>query len=523
MKSQHNSTPHRSVVIVGGGAAGWLTAAIIAAEHNVKNNPNVSVTLVESPDVKILGVGEGTWPTMRDTLRKIGIDEYPFLLSCDASFKQGTCFKGWINGQSDDVYYHPFDLPAGFFDTDIAAWWQQADNNVSFATLFSSQVALCEQQKAPKQPQTPPYAAVANYGYHLDANKFAELLKNHSVDVLGVTHVIDHVNAIIGEPDQPMQAIRGKKGEIPGDIFIDCSGFAAMLIGEHYGVPLAPVTALKNDTAMAVQAKYKSDSTPIQSATVSTAQESGWIWDIGLPTRKGTGYVYSSAHVDDDTAKATLLNYLKNDDDSAEVDPDAIRKIQFTPGYRKTLWKHNCIAVGTSAGFLEPLEASALVMIELAAKDIARLLPSNNAQMQMASEQFNQVMNTRWARIIDFLKLHYVLSERRDTAYWRDMTDMSGASLQLQAWLEMWNTRPPHADDFLFNNEIFPVASYLYILYGMGYKGQVDPGRFPSHRLSQAEVAIRHNHQRLQQLLAGLPQNRELLTQLRSAAANEAS
>ncbi len=523
MKSQHNSTPHRSVVIVGGGAAGWLTAAIIAAEHNVKNNPNVSVTLVESPDVKILGVGEGTWPTMRDTLRKIGIDENQFLLACDASFKQGTCFKQWVNGKSNDIYYHPFDLPAGFFDTDIAAWWQQAENNASFASLFSSQVALCEQYKAPKQPQTPPYAAVANYGYHLDANKFADLLKNHSVSVLGVNHIVDHVDAVLGDKGEPIQAIRGKKGDITGDIFIDCTGFAARLIGEHYGVALSPSTTLKNDTAMAVQAKYKSDATPIQSATLSTAQDAGWIWDIGLPTRKGTGYVYSSAHTDDETAKATLLHYLKQDDATADVDEESIRKIQFTPGYRKTLWKQNCIAVGTSAGFLEPLEASALVMIELAAKDIARLLPSSASQMQVAAEQFNQVMNTRWARIIDFLKLHYVLSERQDTPYWREMSDMSGASAQLQSWLDMWQSRPPHADDFVYNNEIFPVASYLYILFGMGFKGQVDGHRFPTTTLSQAEAAIRHNHQRLQQLLAGLPQNRELLSQLRAAATHKAS
>lgn len=523
MSSQNNPELHRDVVVVGGGAAGWLTAAIIAAEHNVKTNPHVSVTLVESPDVKILGVGEGTWPTMRDTLRKIGIAEHDFLRQCDASFKQGTCFRQWVTNADDDCYYHPFDLPAGFFDADIVPWWQRTQPNAAFAELFSTQPALCAQYKAPKQAQTPPYAAVANYGYHLDANKFAELLKHHSITSLGVRYVRDHIDSVRTDETGAISELQGREGAIAGSLFIDCSGFAARLIGQHFKADITPVTALKNDSAMAVQAPYKDSTTPIQSATLSTARQAGWIWDIGLPTRKGVGYVYSSAHTDDETARATLLAYLEADTASAPVSEENIRKISFTPGYRATPWLHNCVAVGTSAGFLEPLEASALVMIELAANDIARLLPASGAHMTLAAAQFNQKMQARWARIVDFLKLHYVLSARRDSPYWQAMTDRQSASSQLQAWLTLWQTRPPHADDFIYNNEIFPVASYLYILFGMGYKGQADAYRFNQARLDAAESAIRQSHQRQQQQLAGLPDNRALLNELTARATHQVS
>ena len=158
MNAHDTHNPVQSIVVAGGGAAGWLTAAIIAAEHNVKNNPSISVTLVESPDVKILGVGEGTWPTMRDTLRKIGIDESTFITSCDASFKQGTRFVNWRElpkHNQVDVYDHPFSLPAGFFEGDVGAWWILNQSHAAFSQAVSTQSALCDVFKAPKQMQTP--------------------------------------------------------------------------------------------------------------------------------------------------------------------------------------------------------------------------------------------------------------------------------------------------------------------------------------------------------------------------------
>lgn len=520
--NEQAATPVSSIVIAGGGAAGWLTAAIIAAEHNVASNPALSVTLVESPDVRILGVGEGTWPTMRDTLRRIGIDERTFLLACDASFKQGTCFHNWRNNTAGDTYFHPFELPTGFFETNISAWWQKHSPDAAFADLFSTQVMLCQNNKAPKQPQTPPYAAVANYGYHLDANKFAGLLKQHCIEQLGVTHVIEHIEQVETDETNHITALIGKEQRIGGQLFVDCTGFAARLIGQHYGVALTPVDdVLKNNTALAVQAPYVSDDVPIASATLSSAQKHGWIWDIGLPHRKGVGYVHSSDYCDSDEAADTLLHYLNADEKTEAVKADNIREIRFTPGYRQQTWVKNCVAVGTSAGFLEPLEASALVMIELAAGHIARQLPATLHAMDATSRHYNRAFYAKWQRIIDFLKLHYVLSQRDDSDYWRAMRDMSGASAQLNDWLVQWRQRPLSHHDFMYNDEIFPLASYQYILYGMGFTGDFNP-HLTSEAVKQTEHFLKINEQRKQQQRTGLPENRAFIRALRATGSQAA-
>lgn len=507
-----------SIVIAGGGAAGWLTAAIIAAEHELANNPNLTITLVESPDVRILGVGEGTWPTMRDTLRRVGISEHEFLLQCDATFKQGTCFHNWRDNNRGDTYYHPFDLPTGFFESDLGAWWQSNQPDASFADLFSTQMALCEKNKAPKQLNTPAYAAVANYGYHLDAHKFADLLMRHCINKLGVKHLKEHIEHVERDRQGNITALIGKAQRIEGELFIDCTGFAARLIGQEFGVELTQVdNVLMNNRALAVQAPYVNNDVPIASATLSTAQRCGWIWDIGLPHRKGVGYVHSADYCDTDEAADTLLNYLNGDKKTATINADNLREIRFTPGYRQQTWVKNCVAVGTSAGFLEPLEASALVMIELAAAHIAKQLPATGVTMAATARHYNQVFNAKWLRIIDFLKLHYVLSTRNDSEYWRAMQDTSGASMQLNDWLAQWQERPISAHDFMYSDEIFPLASYQYILFGMGFNATRSRQVMPNNT-TQTEHFLKLNEQRKQQQLTGLPTNRSFIESLCASA-----
>jgi tryptophan 7-halogenase len=292
-----SSKPLEKVVIVGGGSAGWLTAALVAAAHQTSAGPALKVTLIESPDVAPVGVGEGTWPSMRETLHRIGVFENDFFCACDASFKQGSLFVGWVDGSDDDAYYHPFELPHGYGETNLAASWQRQHGAVPFADLVSVQPHLCRAGKAPKQATTPEFAAVANYGYHLDAAKFGLFLRRHCTEKLGVIHVPDHVVAVHAHDDGDIASVQTKLGgAIEGDLFIDCSGSQALLLGKHYGVPLLPQKhILFNDRACVVQLGYPEPTSPIASQTKSTAQEAGWIWDIGLPIRRGIGHVYSSA------------------------------------------------------------------------------------------------------------------------------------------------------------------------------------------------------------------------------------
>ena len=302
------------VVIVGGGSAGWLAAGVIAAEHRINSEAPQSfeLLLIESPDVPTIGVGEGTWPSMRTTLQRIGLSETDFIRECDASFKQGTYFRNWHTGDGD-TYSHPFTVPAGFAETNLVPHWLALTDAPQFADAVTPQTALFSDCLAPKQITTPEYAFLVNYGYHLDAGKFAELLRRHCTEQLGVKHIQANVSQINAAENGDIQSVTtDRAGDIAGDLFIDCTGTRSLLLGEHFKIPLQSQQAyLFNDTALAAQVPYTAEDQAIQSCTHSTAQTAGWIWDIGLPTRRGTGHVYSSAHISDDEATAQLLAYIK--------------------------------------------------------------------------------------------------------------------------------------------------------------------------------------------------------------------
>jgi 2-polyprenyl-6-methoxyphenol hydroxylase-like FAD-dependent oxidoreductase len=505
----------KKLLILGGGSAGWLTAGIIAAEHG----QNLDITLVESPDVPTIGVGEGTWPSMRDTLRKIGVSESDFIAQCDASYKQGSKFIGWKSGDQADYYYHPFSLPHGFFDVNCIPAWQDLAHDLAFADAVSAQPHVCEQGLAPKQSGTPDYAAVVNYAYHLDAAKFGVFLQQHCTKKLGVKHIVDHVSEVRASDDGYIESLgTAKHGSLEADLFIDCSGGASMLLGKHYQEPfVSRQSVLFNDRALAVQVPYADPNQAIASVTLSTAQRAGWIWDIGLPTRRGVGYVYSSAHSSDEQAEQDLRAYLAPGIGKKKAEAAEFRQLKINPGHRASFWRKNCVAVGMSAGFIEPLEASALALVELSAALIRDSMPANRSLMDIAARRFNERFQYRWDRVIDFLKLHYVLSHRQDSDYWRDHRSATTIPQRLQELLELWQYQSPSRLDFVQTEEIFPAASYQYVLYGMGFETENLGTTRRSADLPLAQRYFDENKVQTQRLLKGLPSNRELLNKVRQS------
>ncbi|MBU1308309.1 MAG: tryptophan 7-halogenase [Gammaproteobacteria bacterium] len=502
-----------NIVVLGGGSAGWLTAALLAADH--QSDPLVTISLIESATLPAIGVGEGTWPSMRATLARIGISETEFLLSCDASFKQGSVFRQWRTASAQDCYYHPFTAPVAANELDIAEHWFGYQQHVEFAAAVSSQPAVIAAGLAPKRISTPEYAFLQNYGYHLDAAKFVDLLSLHAKR-LGVQHIVDDVVAVQSHADGRIAALQtAQHGNLSGDLFVDCSGLPGLLIGQHYQTPLLSVQhCLLNDSALAVQVAYDHQHTPIASATLATAQTQGWVWDIGLPSRRGVGFVHHSGHTNEQQARATLAQYLRISEQELSERYQA-RLIRFTPGYRQQFWRHNCVAVGMAAGFIEPLEASALVMVELSAKFISEQLPRNPAQLAIVAERFNQTFSYRWQQIVEFLKLHYVLSNRHDSDYWLAQRAESSIPSSLQEKLMMWRQFVPSRYDLPQAEELFPAASYQYILYGMR---QLPASRPPLKAGSglRAQQAFTEVKQKTQQLRAGLVSNRELLNQIKA-------
>lgn len=505
----------KKIVIVGGGTAGWVTAGLIAAKfQGLPKDDSLEVVLVESPNIPTIGVGEGTWPTMRGTLKEMGIRETDFIRECDATFKQGAKFARWVTGESSDAYYHPLVLPQGFLHANLANEWLSDKNGEAFAHAVSAQGAVCDQGLSPKSITTPEYEGVLNYAYHLDAGKFSSFIQKHAVDNLAVEHIYADVDQVHLDEHGYVSSIETQQaGKIEGDIFVDCTGFRSLLLGEAMGVEFVDRSGvLFADNALAVQCPYTDEHDGIASHTISTAQDAGWIWDIGLPTRRGIGHVYSSNHTTKDKAEKQLLDYVVQT--GGKVDDLSIRHLPIRSGHRKQFWKKNVVAVGLAAGFLEPLEASAIVLVEMSAQLICDQMPVNRSAMKIVERRFNQVFHYRWARIVDFLKLHYCISKRNDSQFWLDNQSAETIPDSLKELLELWQYQSPWINDFQHKDEVFPAASYQYILYGMGFETMRS---FHGQTVSEVDMSRRQlkaNAVNTQRLLRSLPKNRDLIDKI---------
>jgi len=501
----------RSILIVGGGTAGWLTAAYLAKALRVAEQAHLEITLLESPDIGIIGVGEATFPTIRNTLRFLGIDEAHFIRETSATFKQGIRFVDWAEtpeGGRHHSFFHPFEAPFSTEGTSLAPYWllQDETGRAPFAEAVTIQARVADAARAPKRPHESDFAGPLNYAYHFDATKLAQVLAERA-RALGVRHLQGSLfETILDETGAIARITSPEHGALTADLYVDCSGFRAELIGKALGSPFKSARPiLFADRALACRAPYPGPDAPIQSYTVATAHEAGWTWDIGLAGTRGVGCVYSSDHMDDDRAEAVLRDYLGGADIEA-------RKISFDAGYREKQWIGNCVAVGLSAGFLEPLESTGVVLIEAAVAMIAELFP-HNGPVSAPARRFNELMAARYDNIIVFLKLHYALS-RRTEPFWRENTLPASIPERLAELLEQWRYRPPARFDFILDLETFAFFNYQYILYGMGFQTDLTDGagEFPDVAAAAKLFAkIRGFADRATQ---DLPRHRDLIAQI---------
>jgi tryptophan halogenase len=502
----------RNILIAGGGAAGWLTAAYLA---RVLGGPGgVTITLVESSDIGILGVGEGTFPSIRGALSAIGIGEARFMRACNASFKQGVKFVNWVRPPGTggpDHYFHPFNQPSKRPDgPDLLPYWLTgaAGPEVSFAAATTLQKAVVDACRGPKRIGDRDYQGPMNYAYHFDATQFAAVLAEEA-QRLGVRRIAATIQTVdVDAQGNIAGLVTQEAGRLEAGLYIDCTGFRAALIGKALGAPFRSAAGqLFNDRAVALQVPYPSAATPIASCTISTAQEAGWIWDIGLQQRRGIGYVYSSRHTDADRAETLLRAHI-----GSGADGLIARHLRFDVGYRPLQWVGNCVAVGLAAGFVEPLEASGIGLAETAAYLIAHLFPAGG-EMRATAAIFNQMMTERFTRVIDFIKMHYVLTRRRDTAFWRDNADPASMSPALVDKLAMWRNRPPHRLDFVTDYEMYLPASWQFVLYGMEFETTL-PATMPLPDTAAAQHEFAMIQQVSGRALRDLPDHRALLDQI---------
>jgi tryptophan halogenase len=507
--------PVQNVLIVGGGTAGWLTAAFMARTLATATGAGVSITVVESSDIGIIGVGEGTFPSIRGTLAAIGIDEARFVRECNATFKQGIHFVDWVRppgAPGADHYFHPFSLPsqrAGGPDL-LPYWLLGADaSGAAFAQASTMQKQVADAAHGPKRAGDGDYLGPLNYAYHFDAGRFATLLATHAKS-LGVIHKMATVDTVtLAEDGSISGVVTGECGTLTADLYIDCTGFHAALIGKALGSPFRSVNdVLFVDSALAMQVPYATADAAIPSYTISTAHEAGWTWDIGLQQRRGIGYVYSSRYTDDIRAEQVLRSYI-----GPAADAFTPRKLRLNVGYRDVQWVKNCVAVGLSGGFLEPLESSGIGLIETAAYLVSYLFP-RDGDMEPVAKLFNDMMRARYERIVDFVKMHYCLTQRTDSPFWIDNTDTRTIPATLQEKLAMWRCRPPHRLDFVVDLEMYPPSSWQYVLYGMEFKTDLGPSRAAYPRMDEARHEFAMIQKMGQRALADLPTHRALVNSL---------
>ena len=509
--------PIKNVLIVGGGTAGWLTAAFLAKSLGAKRNTEVRITLVESREIGIIGVGEGTFPSIRGTLSAIGIPEATFLRECSATFKQGVRFDHWTRppgAPGHDHYFHPFSQPSQRpGGPELLPYWLlgAAGPNAAFAEAATLQKRVADAAHAPKRLSDGDYLGPLNYAYHFDAARFAALLSSHAQQNLGVGHIVATVERVELDADSgAIAAVHTREsGALMADLYIDCTGFRAALIGEALGSPVRLLDdSLFVDRALALQVPYPSADTPIPSYTIATAHEAGWTWDIGLQQRRGIGYVYSSRHTDDAAAEDVLRRYIG----PAAEGLGQPRALKLKVGYRDVQWVKNCVAIGLSAGFLEPLESSGIGLIEAAAYLVSYLFPADG-DMAPTARLFNTQMRQRFENVTDFIKLHYCLSQRSDSAFWRDNCAAASIPERLQDKLARWRCRPPHRLDFITDLEMYPPSSWQYVLYGMEFATDLGGSRAAYPRGAEAQQEFATIKEMGERALKDLPTHRALVAQ----------
>lgn len=499
----------KRIAIVGGGTSGWL-----AANHLGKkflNDSDVSVTLIESPDIPNIGVGEGTVPSMVATLKSFGISETEFIRECDVTFKQSIKFVNWLDKAShgeDNYYHHLFEQPYPLGE-DVTPYWLAAGAKGRFSDVVSPQGVVCDLGKGPKRIITPEYERDLHYAYHLDAAKFSKLLSEHAKNKFFVNYVSANVDDVSFDSEGNIATLKtDRQGELEFDFYVDCSGFSAFLIGKKLGVAfIDKKDQLFIDRAIVAQVPTAFDA-PIPPYTIATAHQAGWIWDIALTQRRGTGFVYSSAHMDKNEAEKKFDIYLGG----ALADVN-YREIPMNVGYREKFWHKNCVAVGLAQGFVEPLEATAMLVADLSAKALAADFPNTKNEMAGLSIRFNDRLKCTWDGVVDFIQLHYYLSDRNDSEFWVETKNEAILSKPLRESLIAWGSKSPVEEEFFSGSGVFNVENFLYVLYGMNFKSDVL--RISSEYVKSSERSIAVMHKNAEKIISSLPSHRDLLDKIK--------
>jgi flavin-dependent dehydrogenase len=469
------------VVIVGGGAAGWMTAAYLIKAFG----SGLRVSLIESGQIGTIGVGEATFSDIHLFFSFLGLRENEWMKDSNATYKLAIKFESWTTtGRS---FYHPFQRFELADGHSMAEWWLRLRPSSMFDRDCFTSTVLCDSLKSPKDLDERVFAPVPNdyvdggspssrpvlmeeltfqhpYAYHFDAALFAKVLSNYA-QLRGVVRIVDDVVEVV-QSEGGITAVRTREhGRVEGDLFIDCTGFRGLLINQALGEPFVSFSeSLPCDRAVAMQVPSDASTTGIKPYTTARALSAGWVWEIPLYHRIGAGYVYSSACLSPEEAETEFRENIG----PASSGCNAIH-IKMRVGRNRNSWVKNCVAIGLSSGFVEPLESTGIFFIQNSIEQLMTHFPRKTQCNDPLAKSYNQVVGACIDGVREFLTFHYCASSRRDTPFWKLTQNELVVPEALKERLALWKTRLPTKRTIRSEYHGFAAHNYCSMLLGLGW------------------------------------------------------
>jgi tryptophan 6-halogenase len=523
----------KRVLIVGGGTAGWMTAAYLAKIFGER----LKLTLVESASIPTIGVGEASFRSIKGFFDALELGESEWMPACQATYKLSIRFVNW--NANSRVFHHPFEAPTSIGGFALADWWLKLRRDTQpYDTSCFVVPTLCEHKRSPRylngqvfdqrvqflfdsahedEERTigvtlEEYSSYP-YGYHFDAAQLAQFLSRYAVG-MGVRRILDTVRAVeLNDAGYISSIVTESHGPLAADLYIDCTGFRGLLINQALEEPfMSFADMLPNDRAIAARIPYDSTQAEINPYTTATAMKAGWVWNIPLYSRAGTGYVYSSAFLPSDEAETEFRQHLGHQGERVEVN-----HIKMRVGRSRKSWVKNCVAIGLSSGFVEPLESTGIFFIQHGIEELANHFPfhGDDAVKQLS---YNTVVNNCMDRIRDFLVIHYAASNRRDTEYWRSLGSLVLHD-DLADRLRIWQEYAPNQKNIPPEFHGFQVYSYTCILFGLGYLPRRTRALLDHKDEKLGLRALDRKQQLANRLVGALPSHRQYVAYMRSERA----